>query len=98
MLQNVVSFPWPMARKMPPTRLCVQEAVIDILEAQVFFGEGCLAGQPRRIATATAFTDCLDGLWARPGRGESRRRNRQTSPRSRGVALDSDRWVLLAGR
>ena len=43
---------------MPPTRLCVQEAVIAILEAQAFFGEGCLAGQPRRIATATAFTDC----------------------------------------
>ena len=35
-----------------------KEAVIAILEAQAFFGEGCLAGQPRRIATATAFTDC----------------------------------------
>jgi CRP/FNR family transcriptional regulator, cyclic AMP receptor protein len=35
-----------------------KEAVIAILEAQAFFGEGCLAGQPLRIATATAFTDC----------------------------------------
>ena len=35
-----------------------KEAVIAILEAQAFFGEGCLAGQPRRIATATAHTDC----------------------------------------
>jgi CRP/FNR family transcriptional regulator, cyclic AMP receptor protein len=34
-----------------------KEAVIAILEAQAFFGEGCLAGQPRRIATARAFTD-----------------------------------------
>jgi CRP/FNR family transcriptional regulator, cyclic AMP receptor protein len=35
-----------------------KEAVIAILEAQAFFGEGCLAGQPQRIATATAHTDC----------------------------------------
>jgi CRP/FNR family cyclic AMP-dependent transcriptional regulator len=34
-----------------------KEAVIAILEAQAFFGEGCLAGQPRRIATATTLTD-----------------------------------------
>jgi CRP-like cAMP-binding protein len=31
-----------------------KEAVIAILEAQAFFGEGCLAGQPRRIASAAA--------------------------------------------
>ena len=35
-----------------------KEAVIAILEAQAFFGEGCLTGQPRRMATATALTDC----------------------------------------
>jgi CRP/FNR family transcriptional regulator, cyclic AMP receptor protein len=35
-----------------------KEAVIAILEAQAFFGEGCLTGQPLRIATATALTDC----------------------------------------
>jgi len=35
-----------------------KEAVIALLEAQTFFGEGCLAGQPLRIATATALTDC----------------------------------------
>jgi CRP/FNR family transcriptional regulator, cyclic AMP receptor protein len=35
-----------------------KEAVIAILEAQAFFGEGCLTGQPQRISTATALTDC----------------------------------------
>jgi CRP-like cAMP-binding protein len=35
-----------------------KEAVIALLGAQAFFGEGCLAGQPLRIATATAHTDC----------------------------------------
>ena len=35
-----------------------KEVVIAILEAQAFFGEGCLAGQPRRIAAAMALTDC----------------------------------------
>jgi CRP/FNR family cyclic AMP-dependent transcriptional regulator len=34
-----------------------KEAVIAILKAQTFFGEGYLAGQPRRMATATALTD-----------------------------------------
>jgi CRP-like cAMP-binding protein len=28
-----------------------------MLKAQAFFGEGCLAGQPLRMATATALTD-----------------------------------------
>jgi len=36
-----------------------KEAVIAILGTQAFFGEGCLAGQPLRIATATALTDCV---------------------------------------
>jgi CRP-like cAMP-binding protein len=31
-----------------------KEAVIAVLEAGHFFGEGCLAGQPRRMATASA--------------------------------------------
>jgi CRP/FNR family transcriptional regulator, cyclic AMP receptor protein len=31
-----------------------KEAVIAVLEPGTFFGEGCLAGQPRRMATATA--------------------------------------------
>jgi CRP-like cAMP-binding protein len=34
-----------------------KEAVIAILKAQAFFGEGCLTGQPRRMATATALSD-----------------------------------------
>jgi len=33
-----------------------KEAVVAVLEAGHFFGEGCLAGQPQRMATATAMT------------------------------------------
>ena len=35
-----------------------KEAIIAILSIGDFFGEGCLAGQPLRIATATTITDC----------------------------------------
>ena len=35
-----------------------KEAIVAILGAGDFFGEGGLAGQPLRIATATATTDC----------------------------------------
>jgi CRP/FNR family transcriptional regulator, cyclic AMP receptor protein len=35
-----------------------KEAVVALLGAEEFCGEGCLAGQPRRMATATAMTDC----------------------------------------
>ena len=35
-----------------------KEAIVAILSAGEFFGEGCLAGQPLRMATATAMTDC----------------------------------------
>lgn len=35
-----------------------KEAIIAILGAGDFFGEGCLAGQPRRMATATALSAC----------------------------------------
>ena len=35
-----------------------KEAVVAILGPGQFCGEGCLAGQPRRMATATAMTDC----------------------------------------
>lgn len=35
-----------------------QEAIVAILDAGAFFGEGCLAGQPLRTATAVAITDC----------------------------------------
>jgi len=35
-----------------------KEAIVAILGAGEFLGEGCLAGQPLRIATATATTDC----------------------------------------
>jgi CRP-like cAMP-binding protein len=33
-----------------------KETVIAILGANEFFGEGCLAGQKQRIATAATFT------------------------------------------
>jgi CRP-like cAMP-binding protein len=36
-----------------------KEAVIAILGADDFLGEGCLAGQVRRIATAATLTDCV---------------------------------------
>ncbi|MGA3185697.1 MAG: Crp/Fnr family transcriptional regulator [Bryobacteraceae bacterium] len=35
-----------------------KEAVIAILGVGDFFGEGCLAGQPLRMATITAMVDC----------------------------------------
>ena len=35
-----------------------KEAIIAILSAGDFFGEGCLAGQSLRMATAVAMTDC----------------------------------------
>jgi CRP/FNR family transcriptional regulator, cyclic AMP receptor protein len=36
-----------------------KEAVIALLSMGDFVGEGCLAGQTRRMATATAMTDCV---------------------------------------
>jgi CRP-like cAMP-binding protein len=35
-----------------------KEAVITVLGAGDFFGEGCLAGQQARMSTATAMTEC----------------------------------------
>jgi CRP/FNR family cyclic AMP-dependent transcriptional regulator len=35
-----------------------KEAVIGLLGLHDFFGEGCLSGQPLRMASATAMTDC----------------------------------------
>ena len=35
-----------------------KEAVVAVLDAAHFFGEGCLAGQSQRMATATAMTAC----------------------------------------
>ena len=35
-----------------------KEAVVAVLGPDEFCGEGCLAGQPRRIATAKAMTEC----------------------------------------
>ena len=35
-----------------------KEAIVGILGDDEFFGEGCLAGQPLRISTAIAMSDC----------------------------------------
>jgi CRP-like cAMP-binding protein len=35
-----------------------KEAIVSILGGNEFFGEGCLAGQPLRISTAIAVTEC----------------------------------------
>jgi len=36
-----------------------KEAIVALLDSGNFFGEGCLAGQPRRMASAIAVSDCL---------------------------------------
>jgi CRP/FNR family transcriptional regulator, cyclic AMP receptor protein len=43
-----------------------KEAVVTILGADEFCGEGCLAGQPRRISTVTAMTECMVMRLAKP--------------------------------
>jgi CRP/FNR family cyclic AMP-dependent transcriptional regulator len=35
-----------------------KEAIVTILDAEEFFGEECLAGQPLRLSTAIAMGDC----------------------------------------
>jgi CRP-like cAMP-binding protein len=35
-----------------------KEAVIAVLKADEFLGEGCLIGQPQRLSTAVAMTEC----------------------------------------
>src|SRR5262252_785768 len=44
-----------------------REAVVAILDAGSFFGEGCLIGQPLRLARATAMTN---SSVMRVGKGE----------------------------
>jgi CRP-like cAMP-binding protein len=36
-----------------------KRAIVALLDSGSFFGEGCLAGQPRRMASASAGSDCL---------------------------------------
>ena len=43
-----------------------KEAVVGILEAGQFFGEGCLNGQALRIATTTALEECLITVITKP--------------------------------
>jgi CRP/FNR family cyclic AMP-dependent transcriptional regulator len=44
--------------KLTVTSAQGKEAVIAVLKAGDFFGEGCLGGQTQRMATASALTDC----------------------------------------
>jgi len=44
--------------KISVTSRTGKEAVVAIVEAGHFFGEGCLADQPRRMAAASALTAC----------------------------------------
>ncbi len=43
-----------------------KEAIVAILDAGEFFGEGCLAGQQVRVSTAIAMTDCTLARIAKP--------------------------------
>jgi CRP-like cAMP-binding protein len=43
-----------------------KEAVIAFVDDHQFFGEGCLAGQPHRMATASAMTACTIVVVAKP--------------------------------
>jgi CRP/FNR family cyclic AMP-dependent transcriptional regulator len=36
-----------------------KEAIVALLGVDEFVGEGCLIGQPKRLATASAMTDCV---------------------------------------
>jgi CRP-like cAMP-binding protein len=50
--------------KKGTVKVCVvsrdgKEAVVAILGADEFLGEGCLIGQPKRLATAMAMTECV---------------------------------------
>lgn len=44
--------------KLAATSQQGKEAIIAVFETGQFFGEGCLAGQPLRMAAATTRTDC----------------------------------------
>ena len=50
--------------KRGSVKVCVvsnegKEAVVAILGADEFLGEGCLIGQPKRLATAMAMSECV---------------------------------------
>jgi CRP/FNR family cyclic AMP-dependent transcriptional regulator len=44
--------------KLTVTSAQGKEAIVAVLSAGEFFGEGCMAGQQLRMATAVAMTDC----------------------------------------
>jgi CRP/FNR family transcriptional regulator, cyclic AMP receptor protein len=53
--------PGYFARQFSAAHMCGQDCsrqIVALLDTGEFFGEGCLAGQPLHIASATAMTDC----------------------------------------
>src|ERR1700684_4083941 len=56
-----------------------KEAVVALLGTGDFFGEGCLTGQPLRLATVSAMTECVivritkADTWSSVGTGTARR-------------------------
>lgn len=56
-----------------------KEAVIAVLDAGNFFGQGCLTGQRLRVATATASTDCSVVRIGKAAMGRALRDNSELS-------------------
>jgi CRP/FNR family cyclic AMP-dependent transcriptional regulator len=56
-----------------------KEAVVALLGTGDFFGEGCLTGQPLRLATVSSMTECVivritkADTWSSVGTGTARR-------------------------
>jgi CRP/FNR family transcriptional regulator, cyclic AMP receptor protein len=59
--QAVVTFPRTRSGKIKLTVVSKhgKEAIVAILGKDEFFGEGCLIGQPKRLATAVAISECV---------------------------------------
>jgi CRP-like cAMP-binding protein len=73
-----------------------KQAVIALLGPGSFFGEGCLAGQPLRMSTATATTDSAVIMLPKPAMFRALQSNAQFSERfttyllSRNIRIEED--------
>src|SRR5688572_31168811 len=73
-----------------------KQAVIALLDAGNFFGEGCLTGQPLRMSTATATTDSSIVLLRKPAMLRALRQDAEFAERftryllSRNVRIEED--------
>ena len=70
-----------------------KEAVVGLLGIGDFFGEGCLAAQPRRMATASAMTDCRHCAHRKGGRGPRDPRTSRRFP----SCLSPTFWPAISG-